>query len=129
MNKQTHQTDQTIKIPGVVKPIPIGLITHCKGYGNYTLIYRLGEKYPIVSSWTLKLFEKQLPSFLRANKSTLINHRHIMSIERLDGRSLEFMLANDAPVMVARRRVQGIRAKLAQLQNQQESTVSFARLA
>ncbi|QHV96974.1 LytR/AlgR family response regulator transcription factor [Spirosoma endbachense] len=115
MSKSAHPKNETIKIPGIQKPIPVCLITHCKGYGNYTRIYCQGAKSPIVSSQTLKLFEDRLPSFLRANKSTLINYRHIVGVDRLDGRSMELMLANDAPIPVARRRLQRIRDKLALL--------------
>jgi len=114
---------QTIKIPGISKPIPVEQITHFEGYGNYTRVYCQGAKNPIVATQTLKLFEDQLPDFLRANKSTLINHRHIKGVDRLTGRSMELMLDNNSSVVVARRRVQQIRVKLASLRAQSRLSI------
>jgi DNA-binding LytR/AlgR family response regulator len=118
MNKTIHHTSQTIKVPGVHNPILVGSITHCKGYGNYTRIYCKGLERPIVASRTLKLFENQLPDFLRANKSTLINHRYIVSVDRHPDGLMELAIENDSPVAVSRRRKQGIWDKLILLRKQ-----------
>mgnify|MGYP001811104923 CR=1 FL=1 len=85
MNEHSYPTDQTIKIPGVTKPIPIGSITHCKGDGNYTRVYLQGLQKPIIATQTLKLFESQLPNFLRVSKSTLISLHSSPPITRTNG--------------------------------------------
>jgi DNA-binding LytR/AlgR family response regulator len=115
MNEHSYPNDQTIKIPGVTKPVPIGSITHCKGDGNYTRVYLQGLQKPIIATQTLKLFESQLPNFLRVSKSTLINHQYIESIDRQPGGILELYMTNASSVAVSRRRKQDIWNKLNQL--------------
>ncbi|NEU70182.1 LytTR family transcriptional regulator [Spirosoma agri] len=112
MNAPSHPLSQFVKIPGIATPIPVESISHFEGFGNYSRLFFVGKTRPIVASQTLKLFELQLPGFLRVSKSYLVNPLHITALDRQDGRTLELTLDNQASVLVARRRVEHIRTQL-----------------
>ncbi|MBO0951567.1 LytTR family transcriptional regulator DNA-binding domain-containing protein [Fibrella forsythiae] len=80
------------------------LIIRLEGDGNYTNIYSLQQSRPLLVSQTLLHHQRQLPSFLRVSKSSLVNPAHVVRIVK-KGRVVHLRLQDDAMVLVSRRRV------------------------
>ncbi|UHG94414.1 LytTR family DNA-binding domain-containing protein [Spirosoma oryzicola] len=112
MNAPLPPLSKLIKIPGIASPVQSETISHFEGFGNYSRLFFLGKSAPVVVSQTLKLFELQLPNFLRVSKSHLVNPQHIISLDSLKGRSNQLTLSNEVFVPVSRRRIDGIRTQL-----------------
>lgn len=110
----TNNVSDSIKLPGIKRPLPANAITHLEGYGNYTRIYLLEKPNPIVISQTLKWFEDQLPQFVRVHKSLLVNNQFVRGIARRDQekRTVWLRLQNNASVKVSRRRADTVLTKL-----------------
>lgn len=106
--------EDSIKLPGIRRPIPAHSIAYLEGYGNYTRIYFQGKPNPIIVTQTLKWFEDQLPTFIRTHKSLLVNDQFIKGIARHDhqNRTVWLELQNNAAVKVSRRRTDTVLTKL-----------------
>lgn len=65
----------------------ISNLIYCKGDGNYTNLYLLNNKKPILSSKTLKYYEDLLPTsiFFRAHKSSLLNLNLVKQYLKTEG--------------------------------------------
>ena len=76
-----------------------------EGDWNYTRIYQIDQTI-YLSSYTLKWYERILPSFVRVRKDAIVNPLYVHSIQRLSSRprKLQLMLSDGKLIEVARRR-------------------------
>lgn len=79
-------------------------LQYLKGEVNYTKIHLKG-KSPVISAYTLKVFQEQLPGnqFIRPNKSTLLNIDFVEGITKT-----EVILKNKERVKISRRRLEHV---------------------
>lgn len=107
----SFQNDKKIIIKGHFKTqqIPIENITHIKCDGYISTIFFKVEETPVTTSKLLKLYEIELSElgFIRANRNTLINRKHIKCIERLDSNILT--LITDEEIQVSCRKIAKIK--------------------
>lgn len=86
------------------------------GHVNYCYIYMANNEV-ILSCRTLKWFENQWPHFLRVHKKALVNLGHLKTF--LPGPNATathyIIMADQAQIEIARRRVPTVRQVLAQL--------------
>jgi two-component system LytT family response regulator len=112
MNNQPLQ-DNPVLIPGYRHFQDTHLMMRLEGDGNYTLIHLSGRSHPLLVSQTLKYFELQLPFFIRASKSSLINPAYIDTVVKQDSKTMHLRLTDGARIPVSRRRIIDTEAKLA----------------
>nr|WP_293836461.1 LytTR family DNA-binding domain-containing protein [uncultured Arsenicibacter sp.] len=76
-----------------------------EGDWNYTRIHTV-DNVTLLSSYTLKCYQQQLPGFWRIRKDAMVNAAHVFSIKRVanDPKKLQVTLTNGVQIMVARRR-------------------------
>ncbi|GAB4043215.1 LytTR family transcriptional regulator DNA-binding domain-containing protein [Spirosoma jeollabukense] len=89
------------------------LITRLEGRGNYTAVYLKDKTYPLIVSRTLKFFEDQLTDFIRINKSTMINPKHVNRVIREDAKTVSLLLSDGVLKLTSRRRIADTLARLA----------------
>ncbi|OIN61021.1 LytTR family DNA-binding domain-containing protein [Arsenicibacter rosenii] len=76
-----------------------------EGDWNYTRIHTV-DNTTLMSSYTLKWYQQQLPGFWRIRKDAMVNAAHVVSIKRMasDPKKLRLTLSSGVQIMVARRR-------------------------
>jgi DNA-binding LytR/AlgR family response regulator len=86
-NKKTLQVD--IKIISYIE---------CDSY--ISTIHFVNEEKPVITGKLLKLFEIELSElgFVRANRNTLVNVKHIESIENCNNRILTLVTKEQIPI-------------------------------
>lgn len=108
------QNDQKIIIKDRFKTQQISIknITHIKCDGYVTTIFVKTEDTPIITSKLLKLYEIELAElgFIRANRNTLVNIKHIKHLECLDSNILT--LINDEGIRISCRKIAKIKKLL-----------------
>lgn len=89
--------------------ISIKNITHIKCDGYESTIFVKAEEEPIITRKLLKLYEIELSElgFIRANRNTLVNIKHIKCIECLDSNTLT--LITDEEIQVSCRKIAKIK--------------------
>ncbi len=114
-NRPTRQATQAtpLSIPGYPHIQDAQALKRLTGNGNYTWIEFSGVKSRVLTSQTLKHFERQLPDFIRVSKSVLLNPNYVIGTMRENPRALYVRLADESLVLVSRRREIEIIDKLA----------------
>ncbi|RYF69380.1 MAG: LytTR family transcriptional regulator, partial [Cytophagaceae bacterium] len=88
------------------KPLPRPeLIIRLEADGCYTTIYYKNQPRPALISRTLLYFQRELPHFLRINKSALINPAYVVTVVREDKKRY-VRLTDETLVLIARRRTE-----------------------
>ncbi len=82
-----------------------GDIVWMEGDWNYTRIHTI-HNTTLLSSYTLKCYQQQLPGFWRIRKDAMVNAAHVFSVKRVanDPKKVQVTLTNGVQIMVARRR-------------------------
>lgn len=102
-----------LKLPGLRPPVALDSIIWVEGHGNYSWVY-FTQQPRYLWATTLKRVEAQLPGFIRIHKSALINPTYVDKLTMTGPRSLCIRMSDGAKLLVARRRMEGVRHQLRQ---------------
>lgn len=80
-------------------------IIRLEGEGNYTNVYLSQQTKPLLTSRTLKYFQKQLPGFIRISKSALVNPAYVEKMIGSGSTTVSLQLADGTRLSISRRRV------------------------
>lgn len=112
MAKQQIQAGFVL-IPGYKDPQNTQRMIRLEGNGNYTIIHFADSSKFLMVAQTLRYFEEQIPDFIRANKSALINPVFVKEIIRASSKSVYLRMTDGIELLVSRRRINDVTAKLA----------------
>lgn len=102
-----------VLIPGYKDPQNTKRMIRLEGNGNYTIIHFADSAKFLMVAQTLRYFEEQIPDFIRANKSALINPVFVKEIIRTNSKSVHLRMADGVELLISRRRINDVTAKLA----------------
>ncbi|GAB3047492.1 LytTR family DNA-binding domain-containing protein [Spirosoma pulveris] len=102
-----------LSLTGYPTPQPIDQIGWLEGQSNYTRIHLCGQKRPLLVCQTLKVFEEQLPGFLRVTRGALLNPSYVKAVSRINAKELTLHLVDGQLIPVARRRIKAMATRLA----------------
>lgn len=105
----TEKTGFRLKIDNAVHIIPYKQIVRLQAQGNYTLFFLKDRTKPVITSRTLKFYEKKFKTkhFIRTHRSHLVNQNYINSIDIINNKFL--MLKDGTTIEISRRKAQELK--------------------
>lgn len=93
-----------LKTTNSIHLVPIGSVIRCEADANYTLFHFTNQPKLLISK-PLKHFEEMLEEygFLRVHQSHLINLRHLVRIDKVDGGTIVLTDNTSVPISVRKR--------------------------
>ncbi|GAA4452188.1 hypothetical protein GCM10023189_15200 [Nibrella saemangeumensis] len=112
----------TIYLIGYKRNVDTDTIIWIEGYGNYAKVHFLSGETCLITQ-TLKRFERTLGNFMRVNKASLVNPLHIDWLEQTSPNHAAICLSNRIELILSRRRIKSIVARLKTLPMVQETSI------